>query len=203
MKNLYTITNNQIKRQDSNIVRNVEDMTNVDISNSNYLIDSLRILSVKDEYLKDLYFIDPETIIDHISNILYQNNNPNIYSNENLTLIEYIQIPNKNLFKLKFEKLNHNYQINNQIDIIIERQNKMTIGFRSIIESITENTFTIKEKLLQSDLISNIQNSPQEIIFKLINSSPSYNVDYDQILIISLAAIQNLSKRIKELEDKI
>jgi hypothetical protein len=194
MKNLYNISKNHIQIENGNVY-NINDLNDIDISGISNIISSLD-LKMKTENQVQTYFIDPSGIIQNLPGLL---SSSKIQSENDITFSQLISLGN-GFYQLEFT-CTPSPEVNESIIISIDRPNESQMKFSAKVISKIGNNFIIEEKFLNSKLINDIQQG-SNIIYKIYQYKDSHLIDYNQIFILLLASIKNLSNRIKDLENK-
>jgi hypothetical protein len=193
MRNIYNISN-EVVQSENGTVYNIDDLNDVDISGIKNIISSLDFKVLEEENnTKQTYFINPDGIITNFSGLLQTSK---ILKTSVITFSELIQSQN-DTYQLKFT-FHPPPQINEQIIITIERPDKLTMQFSAKVVEIYGNDFTIEEKRFTSELVQDIQDG-NHITFKISQNEDSFLIDYNQLFILGLVAIKNLSNRIDQL----
>jgi hypothetical protein len=189
MKN-YRGTNDFIELDLNNVIP-IQDLSYVDISEAFMKINALKIHRYDKNYL-----IDPSSIIFYFNDMV---NSSTINIPVELTFSGLIL--NNGLYHLEFLKhVQYNYNVGDKIPLMILINGKRKKGFFVEIISTTLNTFTTDAKML-NDIYDDI--TQERCIYQTMNQVTSYDLDYSELFILSISAIQKLNQKIQDLESRL
>ena len=190
---------NQSVQIDDGVVYKLTDFQDVDISGVSSIISSLNYKS-KINNNKQIFMIDPNILIQDLSSILIPNR---IRESSEINFVNlYLKSDGKYEFEFNISNQNTIPEINETIGIEMTSiiNNK---SFGGIISEINGQNFKIQDKIISdSKLVQDIL-ARNVYSYKIIRNSDSYLVNHQQLLILALITIKNLSNRIQILEGNI